>query len=557
MENKGSTLNKTKHFTQITMASLIIILAAYFFAFIYPPQMIDKSIIYDPLYNLNHFSDYFTLLKEGNTVDLQPIRDLSLLMDIFIGKLIGFENFPLITNLIILFFTSLFLNKIIKYHFSDRFSEICTFLFLIHPASLMVYVEFSSRKHILSFLFFLISYSYYLVDRLNSKKTYSISLLSYFLSLLSQPINAGVPLFYFLHDGFGKDKLKKMFLKMIPFGFCLILIGCLNILYYHHSNLDGEFFVKFEHDFRKMLLGINIYYRQIFFPLSFAYRYNTESFFNIYTAVAPLLIITFIARIFKTLTDKQKLNIGRGALLTATIFLTLFVPKSNILTTIFQNYYILTPSLGLIFLIGAIKNRIKISPKIGYIFLIVFTIYSVGINNYYNIKRDNIFNLIERFSQQEEGCYPYQYLSTESLRSGDKVTFLKYSKRWADLRCIVIMEEYLYARVLINSFRILYSDDFSFKEKEAMFANKFISPFDFIAIMSILLYENDKIEYAYKYLEQLKQFDEPSIFFTHTFYGLKFDEICHEEETEGCQIYLDYRERVKDKESSIGYRKNI
>ena len=116
--------------------------------------MLDHGLIIKPLESINSFSDYSDAFKKGKIYDLQPLRDLSHKFDLVVVDITGFEHFPLIVNLLILYFTALALFKLFLFYFSERISLFIVSCFLFHPAIFFIFVEFTSRKHILSFLFF-------------------------------------------------------------------------------------------------------------------------------------------------------------------------------------------------------------------------------------------------------------------------------------------------------------------------------------------------------------------------------------------------------------------
>ena len=520
--------------------------------------MIDQSLVYQPLLELEGFSEYFALLKEGKTVDLQPLRDISLLIDIKIARFLNYESFPLITNILILFLTGFFLNKILK-HFTDKkFSNLITFIYLVHPAILVAFLEFTSRKHILSFLLFLMSYHFFLKSHFKNKKHYGLSLFCYFLSLFAQPINAGTPLLFFLHKGWRNLINKRNIFLGLPFLISLVLAGYLNVVYYQNENLKGELILNYKHDFERLILGINLYYRQLLYPFNFVYRYDFGSIFNVITLILNLILFFTMTVYFKRLSKESKRIVLLGLSLIGIVFATLFIPKTNILNAVFQNYYILTPTLGFILIITGFKELLpRFNSKQVTAFLALFSIYSIGINNYHHSHRESMLSFLKFSAQIESNCYALQFITTQSIARGDKEEFKEFSKKWFEKRCIVILEEYMYSRVLINTFKIMYSDDFDYKEKRLLFSGKFVSPHDFIAVMAILNFELEKVDIVDKYLAQLKGFEEPSIFFNHTFYGKEFDEMCQDSELDGCKAYSKYRKDTEGKEAVIGYRNNL
>src|SRR5690606_6362825 len=142
-------------------------------------------------------------LGTSKILDIQPVRDASHYIDLKINSLMGIENFGLIHNIILLFIITYLLFKISTYYQLKSKIYLAS-IFLIHPAIFHVFVEETSRKHILSFLFSLLTLYIYLKTDFKSLKSKAISFLTFTLSVFSHPISLYLPV-TLLISSFQKD----------------------------------------------------------------------------------------------------------------------------------------------------------------------------------------------------------------------------------------------------------------------------------------------------------------------------------------------------------------
>lgn len=550
---------KLDQFKWVFFLSLPLVLISSYYLFLYEPQMLDQKAIYDPLLKINTYSEYFTQLADGKITDLQPLRDLSLLTDIYIGRALGFTNFPLITNIFIHFLTGFFIFLCLQKFTNKSRSGIISFVYLTHPAIFQAFHEFTARKHSLSFLLFLISYYFFQVNYFEDKKSYIKSLFFYSLSLFAQPINAATPLFFFCHKNIPPKITKRNILLGTPFIVMIALTGWANVYYYQLTNQGFEIPIPFKHEIDHLILGINLYFRQLFLPISFSYYYKFENLFNIITVFINGLIGCIAYLSYKKISSQNKRTIKLGLILLLSIFATLYIPKTNILNSVFQNYYLYTPAFAIIIIIIGYQDYLAKIPLKKYL-IVIYSILAVSLNIYHVKPRKDFMSLMKHFSKTEDTCIIFQMLSTNTLERGNKKEFIQYSKEWLDRRCIVVADQYNYARVLINSFLIIYSDDFKYNEKRDLFIQKFPRPYDYISVMAILSFEEGLRGVALEYLEKLKNFEEPSLFLTMTNYIKEFKKVCNEQvpsEEQQCKTFEEYLKRIEGKRTSIFYRKKI
>src|SRR5690606_1319575 len=116
------------------------------------PILLDHESLISTLKQMHTLTEYFQALGTSKILDIQPVRDASHYIDLKINSLMGIENFGLIHNIILLFIITYLLFKISTYYQLKSKIYLAS-IFLIHPAIFHVFVEETSRKHILSFLF--------------------------------------------------------------------------------------------------------------------------------------------------------------------------------------------------------------------------------------------------------------------------------------------------------------------------------------------------------------------------------------------------------------------
>ncbi len=202
----------------------------------------DDTVIVEPLYKVNNYSDYKKLKEDFLIWDFQPIRDFSYIIDIKLNKFTKFWNFHY-SNFLIWFLIGigiyLFLIKFVKVYSLNFKNEYLNFwaaffaiLYLTHPVMQLGPFWISSRKHLLSELF-IIYFCYLGLCYLTSKSSFKYIILLpllYILSSLSQPISIAFPLLLFLFIITVKD-FKFLFSKTNIFLFVVLFLTSLYVAY--------------------------------------------------------------------------------------------------------------------------------------------------------------------------------------------------------------------------------------------------------------------------------------------------------------------------------------
>ena len=150
----------------------------------------DAQIIYDQLFNLSGPIDYITKLFHFQTIDFQPIRDLTFFLDLFFFKKFNL-NISIFQNFFLWIGCCYLIYRIQRIVFQEREVILC-FLFLllfsVNPLFTYTISWGIARKHILSFFFILFAtLEVVTLKELTGKKSLKFTLL-YLCSCLSQPI---------------------------------------------------------------------------------------------------------------------------------------------------------------------------------------------------------------------------------------------------------------------------------------------------------------------------------------------------------------------------------
>src|SRR5262249_31354350 len=150
----------------------------------------DRRMI-DALQDVHSPAEYLKALEERKVLDVQPIRDLSLLLDLVIGKATGLRTFHL-SNVVLWLLIVLLVYRVLSQVLSKTWILVpWTAAFAVHPAFANSVSWISARKHLLSSLFILLATSIVLDnprERWRLRHTAFAAGL-YALSIFSQPIN--------------------------------------------------------------------------------------------------------------------------------------------------------------------------------------------------------------------------------------------------------------------------------------------------------------------------------------------------------------------------------
>ena len=240
----------------------------------------DASIILNNLDQFQTFSQYLQGLFNFSTIDVQPFRDLTLYVDLWIYRNFNFSSFVL--QNVLWWIGSCFLLYQILDTVNIKKDSLITLLlilaFSVYPLFVPVVSWGMSRKHLISF-FFILCATFKLLKLEKSDFTNSLKVtLFYLLAIFSQPINLLWPFW----AGFYLVRTKKFSFKQAALFLSPALIiftaGMLfNFFYYKNSSVfKAHFDNKTDHAFElaDKLLAFGHYHFQLFIPYLLSFKYS-------------------------------------------------------------------------------------------------------------------------------------------------------------------------------------------------------------------------------------------------------------------------------------------
>jgi len=502
------------------------------------PIMLDYGLIIQPLESMKNLSDlYYSYINHTN-FDIQPLRDLSHLIDIQLSNDDTKDIIPLVHNILLYLFTAfLLLKNFTLMGFKSRYRYLLVTIFLVHPAIFHIYVEFTARKHILSFLFIQASIYFYLKSFFQEKKDYILSYFFYFFALLSQPINALGFIHFFFHQN--KINLKKRALQLLPFALTLIFFFALNRFYYSLLYDDTSKYV-IDMNIYKFFIASAFYLRQLFLPYSFAAYYDYYSnLLIIYLLISPL----FYYFVYKL--DKSKFIMF--CILTAAPYLTLYGTKTNIYSDLYFNYYLLPFFFIFLLFINLILEKF---PKTYLYMKYLLPIILGSISIYYATLRVDKFTYYKNNLKLETHCKTLEAVLMKYIELGDINSLVSNGNLWLSRQCLVYSQITGFQYGFIFSHLIYIDQNLSIKEKTDLFEKKYTQSKDLLVLKIGLLINN---KYPDEEIQsELKKFDESegkSFFLFFSFIRNTINQYCSQESMvrkDGCLHYTEYKERTKN-----------
>lgn len=188
----------------------------------------DAQFILPFLDNISGLGDYFEKLFTFKTLDFQPIRDLSLGLDLFIFNHFDINTF-IIQNILLWVLSCLIIFNIQKI-LLPQVDELKLFVlncgFALYPLFVATLSWSMARKHILAFLFILLATQEFLK---NNRSTWRMNLY-YLLSILSQPITILWPFWCVAYE-------RKNWKSLWPTSLIFVFVSVANWLYYSKGEM--------------------------------------------------------------------------------------------------------------------------------------------------------------------------------------------------------------------------------------------------------------------------------------------------------------------------------
>ena len=368
----------------------------------------DAQYIFPVLLETQNLFDYFDKLLSYQTLDFQPVRDLSFYVDILFYKNF-LINSSIYQNIIFWVMGCLVLGRIIK-KVVPTLKDVEIFFIIV---AFLVYPLFSqavswgvARKHILAFLFILIATNAWISkeDGKNGKSAIYSSVF-YLLSVLSQPITLLWPVWAIAYDFLSlRSHRIKRGLFLIPAFAILLTVTYFNFQYYQTSPLFAKLYGTktdelFEISDKVLALGHYLYQMTAPYLLSYSYtlgHWSTLAGLGV-LGILSLLLIKFNSGI-------RYISIWA---LYSLLPLAVVISKSRTL----YDTYLLVPTVGLLFLLLGIKEKLPSIPSLKLFFYGGMIIVWFGLTNYESSGWMNEVELTKRSFERRPSCLTsFQYL---------------------------------------------------------------------------------------------------------------------------------------------------
>lgn len=333
----------------------------------------DAQFILPNILSATDLGNYLENLLHLRTIDVQPFRDLSLFLDIFIYQKTGINTF-VFHNVVLWALGLSCVFRISKRTFPNLDEGTILLLcscFLVYPLFTSAVAWGVARKHLLAFLFTLLATELWCQESpLNLKKKIFIFGF-YLLAVLSQPIGLLWPLWAFIHS-YTQKKLSKSACRFFVMLFSLmILLTAINYIYYSYSPVFKQFYgTKTDNllSFPDKLLALGHYSFQLVFPYLLSYRYELGH----WSTLLGLVIMVIFCFLLYKFRPGRSFNITWLSF--ALLPLTIVASKPDTL----YDTYLLLPAVGCFMLI--LQFASKANHRLTKVFLAMLLIWGIMTN---------------------------------------------------------------------------------------------------------------------------------------------------------------------------------
>lgn len=379
--------------------------------------------------SITGLESYINAVRAGFIPDLQPVRDLSYLADLWLLKKTQFHSFHL-TNLLLWWLIVVIFYHLLKHQTHPTLALAFAVFFAASPVMASSVAWVAARKHLLS-TFFIACATLLCVqkkDHIYSYHYFFLVLAFYCLSVLSQPINVLWPIWFFLYT-------KKEFRKA-PVLILFFVMGAMifaNYKYYHSDLFYGLSAIgKFNEKGFGMVtsfLSLGRYFLLCLIPFgALPQSHDSSSPQNI---LGLILMVMALLLFFKKIKKEKKIE-DWGVLY---FLLPLMVVTFNSTNVFCSDTYLLNASIGLYWSIGlSLKN----SPYVKKISLLIF-FYSLSAcfytHNYLKAFTSDrnlwSYTFNKEQSPQSALVMVHFYLKDKNFRRAQEIIQLM-QKRWPD-----------------------------------------------------------------------------------------------------------------------------
>jgi hypothetical protein len=467
---------KYRFLTSTFLHCLLVLLLLFIFQSLLttdPITKYDDNLLLNGLAGLNSFSDYLDRFFSGEILDIQPIRDLSYLIDMKMKSITSFYTFHLTNLLVWILIVFLFKNILNVLNEDDEEHRwliwSIVFIYALSPFAMSSVAWIAARKHLLSTFFILWATLIFLKKRKSEFCIKSIGIISllFLFATLAHPINVLWPVFVFLYSFFDKKILSRrgllFFLGSISVVMILVNLYYYGNLYVQITGGDGKHDANFGVGDSLLALGRYFYISLIPFD-ALPVSHFQGSWQNI---VGLNLLVIYLYLCYK------KSKVDYGIICFVFYFFVPLVPVTYKITRIFcSDTYLINACLGIYISLFLILKKLNFK----YIYIPFFA-YSAFLFVY-------SFNYIKVFE------------------SSDKIWHYSYEKEPTQMSIVnlahmmITQKKYSHANILLDQLEIMEPENrFYMKYRsDLIYKDHTISDFDKIRRLEDL---NPKVPIIY------------------------------------------------------------
>lgn len=468
--------------------------------------------------------------KAGKILDFQPIRDLSHLIDLYFSpKLERIHIIGVIHNFGLLLVTILFLFQVLRNYTSFKQSIYIVAIFLLHPSIYEIYIEPTSRKHILSFLFFLISIYYFKKEYLSTAKNQLLVGLFFIFSIFSHPFSVFLPGFL-LFEKKWEVTLKQKLTKLSPL--FLISFGNVVLNYYYYSLTYNKVTnaTKISGSFNpgKTLLYMGQHVKQVFLPINFSQYYSNLGSLELIFSLSFILLILYL---FKY---RDKKNV-----------LQFLIPFFGIMTILYHRsvdlYYLNTYLLYPFFTFILLATFINLFKKT-YLYLILAILFLAQIHRVY-IRHDSLRFFKNAYANQPNCHQLTSLVNFLSLHAKSSDDFYFWGKLLLSENCLMtsIHDEF---RPYVLFTLIKFSEPKVSIDKKIKTLSKRLYTEDLNFLYDAYIIDNNLKDQLRSNFNTFNY----NTYFNFTFPAQKIKSYCEYNKNQYCNDYHVYLKRMESKE---------
>ncbi len=392
----------------------------------------------------NVFKIFLSNLSAQGDIFYRPIQNLTYIIDFFLFKF-DYRGYHLTNILLHISAAILFYRLTLTLTHDNKLANSAALLFLVCPLWVESVTYISGRADILMAVFILLSFIYYLKDRI------LFSLIFYTLALLSKEASLIYVLLLIFYISLFKRFDKKRAAALSSFLIITVLYIWLRSLTLGSPNMicrefglytRGLFFIK----------AIPGYLGLIFFPINQCMSYTVKlpaSFFEKEVLLSFIFIIFLLLLFILSLKREKKISFFMGW------FLITLMPYSGIfpINAFFAEHFIYIPAMGIFVVFVWLLEKIKPKFIFNFIFsgyLIFFSLATVK----YNFAWQDAFRFYERIIKLSENSFAaynnlgLMYLSRKNYQKAEEL--LK--------RALEVKPQFLEGRLNLARFYYLKED---------------------------------------------------------------------------------------------------